>query len=38
LYENDNLFLIGERNCRIFKYGEEPKELSNSDDFNFLMK
>ena len=38
LYENDNLFLIGERNCRIFKYGEETKELSNSDDFNFLMK
>jgi len=38
LYENDNLFLIGERNCRIFKYGEETKELSASDDFNFLMK
>ncbi len=38
LYENENLFLIGQRNCRIFKYGEDPKELSNSDDFNFLMK
>ena len=38
LYENENLFLIGSRNCRIFKYGEEPKELSSSDDFNFLMK
>ena len=37
LYENENLFLIGSRNCRIFKYGEEPKELSTSDDFNFLM-
>jgi len=38
LYENDNLFLIGERNCKIFKSGEKPKELSASDDFNFLMK
>ena len=35
---NNNLNLIGERNCRIFKYGEEPVELSKDDDFNFLLK
>ncbi len=38
LYENGNLSMIGERNCRIFKNGQEPYELSAKDDFNFLMK
>ncbi|WP_165021015.1 dipeptidase PepE [Dysgonomonas sp. ZJ279] len=37
-YEDGKLELIGNRTARIFKYGEEPKELSNKDDFNFLMK
>lgn len=35
---NDDLSLIGPRTARIFKYGEEPKELSHEDDFNFLLK
>ena len=36
--ENKNLTLIGNRNCRIFKKGEKPVELSTDDDFNFLLK
>jgi dipeptidase E len=36
--ENKNLTLIGNRNCRIFKKGEKPVELSSGDDFNFLLK
>ncbi len=35
--ENNNMKLIGKRNARIFKYGKQPTELSNSDDFNFLL-
>ncbi len=38
LIENNTIKLIGERNCRIFKYGEKPYELSKNDDFNFLLK
>ncbi len=38
LYENDNISLLGERNCRIFKFGEKTVELSNSDNFNFLLE
>ncbi len=37
LLENDELDLIGKKNARLFKYGQEPKELSNEDDFNFLL-
>ncbi|MBN2668664.1 MAG: dipeptidase PepE [Bacteroidales bacterium] len=37
-FENENLKLIGERKCRIFKYNNSPKELSKNDDFNFLLK
>ena len=37
-YENDNLKFIGKHRARIFKFGEKPKELSEKDDFNFLMK
>lgn len=37
LYENKKLSLIGSRNARIFKYGQEPMELSAQDDFNFLL-
>jgi dipeptidase E len=36
--ENKNLSLIGDRNCRIFKKGATPVELSSKDDFNFLLK
>ena len=38
LLENNKLKLIGERPCRIFKQGIEPYELSNNDDFSFLLK
>lgn len=37
LLENDELTLIGNRKARIFKYGQEPMELSNEDDFSFLL-
>ena len=35
--ENNTLELIGNRQCRIFKKGEKPFELSAGDDFNFLL-
>lgn len=35
--EGDKLELIGKMSCRIFKKGETPKELSEGDDFSFLM-
>ena len=38
LLEEDELVLMGNRNARIFKYGQDPKELSNEDDFSFLLK
>lgn len=37
LLEEDELTLIGNRKARIFKYGQQPMELSNEDDFNFLL-
>ena len=36
--ENNKLDLIGTKNCRIFKKGMDPVELSPGDDFNFLLK
>lgn len=36
-FENGKLELIGSRTARIFKYGAEPKELTDKDDFNFLI-
>lgn len=36
-FKNGKLELIGNRTARIFKYGAEPKELTNNDDFNFLI-
>jgi len=36
-YEDGNLKLIGNRSARIFKFGEEPYELTSGDDFNFLI-
>ena len=29
--------LMGKRKARVFKYGQEPKELSVNDDFSFLL-
>ena len=37
LLENNNLKFIGSRNARIFHYGKENFELSEKDDFNFLI-
>lgn len=37
LLEDNDLTLIGKRKARIFKYGEAPIELSDEDDFNFLL-
>ncbi len=36
--EDNKLSLIGDRKARIFKFGQEPQELSNESDFNFLLK
>lgn len=36
LLENNKLSLIGNSNARIFKYGQDPIELSNKDSLNFL--
>ena len=36
--DNEQLELIGKRPCRIFKKGEEPREISPGDNFNFLLK
>ncbi|MEA4918839.1 dipeptidase PepE [Proteiniphilum sp.] len=38
LVEDDEMELIGPRKARIFKYGEVPLELSNEDDFSFLLQ
>lgn len=37
LIENNSMKLIGSRNARIFKQGHLPIELSNTDDFSFLL-
>lgn len=36
--EGDDLKLIGKKTARIFKYGEEPRELKTGDDLSFLLK
>lgn len=38
LLEEKELVLMGNRKARIFKYGEDPLELSHEDDFSFLMR
>lgn len=38
LIEDEEMELIGPRKARIFKYGAPPLELSNEDDFNFLLR
>lgn len=34
----NSINLIGKRNARVFKHNKTPFELSNSDDFSFLLK
>ncbi len=36
--EDKRLSMIGSRQARIFKYGQAPLELSDRDDFSFLLK
>ncbi len=36
-FENKKLSLIGDRSARIFKFGEEPYELTSKDSFDFLV-
>lgn len=36
--EKDTIELIGKKSARIFRYGQEPKELWEKDDLNFLLK
>lgn len=36
--ENNTVNLKGNRSCRIFRYGRETIELSEADDFSFLMQ
>ena len=38
LLEGKELVLMGSCNARIFRYGEEPLELSVEDDFSFLLR
>ena len=37
LVENNKMSMIGDRTARIFKYGQEPVELSNEDNFTHLL-
>ncbi|MDR1983643.1 MAG: dipeptidase PepE [Prevotellaceae bacterium] len=37
LIENNKMKLIGKRNVRLFKYGEEPQEIKPDADFSFLL-
>ena len=36
--EGEKLTLIGERNLRVFKYGQEAYELNNNSDLSFLLQ
>ncbi len=38
LVEGDSYQHIGNKPCRIFRKGEEPKELRSTDNFDFLFK
>lgn len=35
--ENESIQYIGEKNARIFRKGEKPKELGQNDSFEFLL-
>ncbi len=36
--EGDKMKIIGKRNLRLFKYGEETREIEPTEDFTFLLK
>lgn len=36
--EGDKMRIIGQRNLRLFKYGEETREIAPTEDFTFLLK
>jgi len=36
--EGNKMTMIGKRNLRLFKYGQEPREISPDEDFSFLLK
>ena len=36
--EGDKMRIIGKRNLRLFKYGEETREIAPTEDFTFLLK
>lgn len=36
--EKDTIELIGKKSARIFRYGQEPKELWEKDNLDFLLK
>ena len=36
--EGDKMSIIGQRNLRLFKYGEETREIAPTEDFSFLLK
>lgn len=38
LVEGGNISLVGSKSVRLFKYGQEIKELEARDDFGFLLK
>ena len=38
LVEGDKISLIGKRPMRVFKYGEEPKEIQVGENIDFLLK
>lgn len=38
LREKNELTLLGNRPARIFKYGQEPKEVTGDDNLNFLIQ
>jgi dipeptidase E len=37
-YEDKKLELIGDKKCRIFRKGQEPRELNSLDDYSFLLR
>lgn len=38
LVEGDEMKLIGDRKLRLFKFGQEPQELDNTVNLNYLLK
>ncbi len=36
--EGEKMTIIGQRNLRLFKYGEETREIAPTEDFTFLLK